>query len=682
MRTLMRTSLRLLAIAAVLGLTGLWACSVPDKQPLTGDGGVDAMDQDPVGVPETRITSAPEEFSNAPAATFEFESSKPGARFECSFNGEAPTACNSPFSRSLPDGTHSFSVRAISASGERDDSPAEHLWLIDTVAPVTTITEAPPVADNSTMIRFWFISNEMNVAFECAVDGGPFEECEPNDEFGPVGDGAHSFSVRARDRAGNIDPSPSIHAWSVDTSTPDTTLLSGPMMASSSASASFTFLSPDAGPGATFQCSLDGSPFASCTSPAEYGNLAMGVHTFAVRVRDATGNVDPTPATRTWSVDLTAPDTTITDGPSGTTAMASGSISFTSNEADITFACSLDSGPFTACTSPFNAMMLPQGAHTFSVRATDVAGHTDASPATVTWTVDTVTPALAFTQGPGEGETVGPRVVFAWTASEGTVECRLGEGAWGACTSPYAFNSAAGTLSFQLRSTDAAANTTTVTRSFEIACAPPNATDAVGVFHFDTASQVQENATGGVAATLGPTDQAETSDPTAGAGRFGGGLGFNSGEGDLVAWPAAMSTAGTFSFEIWSRPDGAAGDIVSSGDNRFALRVMPGNGNTVRFTATAVDSGGASLTVTSGAYAAGTWRHVVVALSEPTLRLWVDGDRVENTNVRLGMSVTLDNVLLGSNYAGFVDELWVSDGALVSDDSVLARYCPVSGIRI
>jgi hypothetical protein len=49
-----------------------------------------------------------------------------------------------------------------------------------------------------------------------------------------------------------------------------------------------TFTSDD--PEAMYECSLDGSPFASCTSPATFSGLPAGTHTFVVRGTDLYGN--------------------------------------------------------------------------------------------------------------------------------------------------------------------------------------------------------------------------------------------------------------------------------------------------------------------------------------------------------------------------------------------------------
>ena len=49
----------------------------------------------------------------------------------------------------------------------------------------------------------------------------------------------------------------------------------------------------------------------ACTSPHESTGLGAGSDTFEVKAIDKAGNVDATPATYTWQIDLTAPAVTI-----------------------------------------------------------------------------------------------------------------------------------------------------------------------------------------------------------------------------------------------------------------------------------------------------------------------------------------------------------------------------------
>jgi hypothetical protein len=88
-------------------------------------------------------------------------------------------------------------------------------------------------------------------------------------------------------------------APSATPSAPETTITSGPPASTPSTSATFAFSSSAAG--ATFACSLDGASFSSCASPASYSGLTAGSHAFAVRATSA-GVTDPTPATRTWTI--------------------------------------------------------------------------------------------------------------------------------------------------------------------------------------------------------------------------------------------------------------------------------------------------------------------------------------------------------------------------------------------
>jgi hypothetical protein len=106
--------------------------------------------------------------------------------------------------------------------------------------------------------------------------------------------------------------------WTFTTATattpPDTTIDSGPPGTVTSDSASFSFSSSKSG--STFQCSLDDSPFSGCTSPKSYTGLSNGSHTFQVRAIDpTTGTTDPTPASRSWTVNKATGVTGVTVTP-------------------------------------------------------------------------------------------------------------------------------------------------------------------------------------------------------------------------------------------------------------------------------------------------------------------------------------------------------------------------------
>ncbi len=91
--------------------------------------------------------------------------------------------------------------------------------------------------------------------------------------------------------------------WQEDSVDPQTTITAGPSSPVDATSATVQFTSNE--PGSTFECSLDGQPFAACTSPRTWNQLAVGAHTARVRTVDPVGRTDPSPAAHAWSV--TAP---------------------------------------------------------------------------------------------------------------------------------------------------------------------------------------------------------------------------------------------------------------------------------------------------------------------------------------------------------------------------------------
>jgi Ca2+-binding RTX toxin-like protein len=176
----------------------------------------------------------------------------------------------------------------------------------------------------------------------------------------------------------------------------ETTITGGPGPRVGASVPPYTFTSATAG--ATFECSVDMGGFSPCVSPFSLPTVAQRIYSFSVRARSGVV-FDRTPATRLVTVDLDPPDTAI-DPPTGGDSSPVWNIFFTSTETGSTFECAVDGAAAAACTSPL-VLQPGVGVHTISVRATDAAGNSDATPAVASWTVKCTVP------GSSVGETVG-----------------------------------------------------------------------------------------------------------------------------------------------------------------------------------------------------------------------------------------------------------------------------------
>jgi hypothetical protein len=135
-------------------------------------------------------------------------------------------------------------------------------------------------------------------------------------------------------------------------------------------------------------------------------NATEAAHTYTARATDAASNVSDASAGRTVTVDTTAPDTSVQQGPKDPTNLTTASFTFSSSEPNSTFECRLDgpgsaTGTFGACPASYGP--LADGAYTFRVRATDKAQNTDGTPATYPFTVDTQKPAAPVIVSPAAG---------------------------------------------------------------------------------------------------------------------------------------------------------------------------------------------------------------------------------------------------------------------------------------
>ncbi len=272
---------------------------------------------------------------------------------------------------------------------------------VDSTPPDTTIDDGPSNPTSSSAASFHFSGTDGGVpgvaGFECELDGGGFTACTSPGNYSSLIDGEHSFHVRAFDGAGNVDPTPASFIWTVDTVAPETSVASGPDAVTSSTSASLGY-SGDALGGtavAGYECRLDDAAFVPCGSSSEsFSGLAAGEHTFEVRAVDEAGNVDASPASAVWTVDLTAPKTTITGHPDPTTLARRATFVFDAADSGGSsvagIECRLDDAAFAPCASPVELAGLLPGRHTFEVQASDRVGNVEAPPAAFSWLVSSV----------------------------------------------------------------------------------------------------------------------------------------------------------------------------------------------------------------------------------------------------------------------------------------------------
>jgi len=300
--------------------------------------------------------------------------------------------------------------------------------------PDTTIDSAPASVTSHTSASLTFHSNHAGASFECSVNGVPWALCHSPVEYSSLADGLYEFSVRAVEGE-LVDSTPAEVSWTVDTTPPQTTITGAPSSLTDSAQASFTFGASESG--SHFECELDGAAWQSCTSPKSYDSLSDGSHEFSARAIDAAGNVDPTPAQSTWTVDTVPPQTTITAAPNDPTESPQASFTFSASEAGSSFECKLDAGSWQSCTGPKVYGSLNDLTHQFEVRATDPAGNVDASPAAASWTVDTPPPTTSKVAGPEGKIRTGPVALEFSSADTGaTFVCSLDGAAASPCSSP------------------------------------------------------------------------------------------------------------------------------------------------------------------------------------------------------------------------------------------------------
>lgn len=232
------------------------------------------------------------------------------------------------------------------------------------------IAGGPEGPTRETTASFDLLSTGVLSTF-CRLDAGAWSACGPSVAHSGLADGPHVLEVQTRELVGGAVVALASRGWSVDTVAPTARITAGPDALVGTREARFVIAVDDSAPRTS--CRLDGGAWSRCESPVGYAGLSHGPHHLDVRAEDAVGNVQATPATWDWVVDVVSPVTTITSGPSGTVAADTATFAFGADE-PATFECQLDLGGFAPCASPVAYGPLTAGPHRFDVLATDAAG--------------------------------------------------------------------------------------------------------------------------------------------------------------------------------------------------------------------------------------------------------------------------------------------------------------------
>jgi hypothetical protein len=193
--------------------------SGPDPTPASYTWMVDAV------APTASVTSHPLDPSPGKTAAFRYSSNESGSKFECrlvpleaSFsvcNTQPKTYAN------LADGAYEFEVRAIDAAGNAQSTATVFSWtvdnsLADTTPPDTSIATKPADPSSSSTAAFTYTSSEPGSSFQCKLDAGTFVACPSSGiAYSGLGEGQHTFQVRATDSSENVDPSPAGYTFNV-----------------------------------------------------------------------------------------------------------------------------------------------------------------------------------------------------------------------------------------------------------------------------------------------------------------------------------------------------------------------------------------------------------------------------------------------------------------------------------
>ncbi len=270
--------------------------------------------------------------------------------------------------------------------------------------------------------------------------------------------------VTATDSAGN-GTTGFFKVFVIDTTAPETEIVSAPATLTNSSTAHFEFAFSDSVSDVEqFEYSIDSQPFEPVIgSSREFTGLDDGPHTLRVRAIDAAGNVDQTPAEFTWIVDTVGPVISIHRA----TASAANAFGWNNSDVTVEYVASDAVGLASPATGSFTFTTEGENqSHTFTV--TDLAGN-ETSISIDDVNIDKTPPVAAILPASG---TYLPGTHFSWDSGDGLAGLASTRMVVGGVTSVVGSAGlrmmTPGTQAVELVVTDFADNTATVARSYTV----------------------------------------------------------------------------------------------------------------------------------------------------------------------------------------------------------------------
>lgn len=334
------------------------------------------------------------------------------------------------------DGSYTVTAYAVDAAGNVS-GPANRSIVVDTVAPAAPVINTPAPAATvaaGTPVTGTAESGATVRLFEGPVLLGQVV-ANPGWSITPstFADGPHTVTAFAVDPAGNTSASSS-RSYVVDSASPANPVILTPAEGSFTNSANVN-VSGTAETGSTVKI-YEGATLLS-TQPAAPNWAAPLVfseatHTVRVNSTDIAGNVS-TDATRTFTVDLTAPAAPLILSPgAGSLQPATFSIQGAAERGALVEVLEGVTvvGSTTATQSGTWSVSItaPDGPHAYTARQTDVAGNLGPQSGPRSVNVDAVAPVPPAISTPAENQVLKRRVSISGTAEPGGVVTVLENG--------------------------------------------------------------------------------------------------------------------------------------------------------------------------------------------------------------------------------------------------------------